>query len=232
MLSVKVLASGSKGNCYLLTYNEQTLILDCGIGIKEIKKGLNFNLSNVVGVLVSHEHLDHSKSVADLRNMGITVFAPYELGNVKKVYMRVGHFEITTFDLPHDETWNNGFLIKAGNQKILYMTDFEYCEYVFSKYKVNHVLIECNYQSKYVERELINYEHKIRGHCELNTCKEFIAVNETNELRTVLLLHMGIETCDFEECVEEIKKVTQNDVCVDYARKGLEMELRESKCPF
>lgn len=232
MLSVKVLASGSKGNCYLLTYNEQTLILDCGIGIKEIKKGLNFNLLNVVGVIVSHEHLDHSKSIDDLKNMGIPVFAPYELGNVKKAHMRVGNFEIATFDLPHDGTWNNGFLIKAGSQKILYMTDFEYCEYVFTKHKVNHILIECNYQSKYVKRGLTNYEHKIRGHCELDTCKEFIKVNATNELRTVLLLHMGVETCDFEECVAEIKTATQNEVYIDYARKGLEVELREIKCPF
>lgn len=232
MLTVKVLASGSKGNCYLLTYNNQTLILDCGIGIKEIKKGLDFDVSKVVGVIVSHEHKDHSLSMEDMRNMGIPIFAPYKLGSVKKSHIRMGNFDITTFDLPHDGVWNNGFLIKVGSQKILYMTDFEYCEYVFKKQKVNHILIECNYQSKYVERELVNYEHKVRGHCELNTCRDFIKANATDGLRSVLLLHMGMETCDFEECVTEIEKAVKSDVYVDYARKGLEMELSDNKCPF
>lgn len=232
MLTVKVLASGSKGNCYLLAYNNQTIILDCGIGIKEIKKGLDFDVSKVVGVIVSHEHKDHSLSVEDIRNMGIPIFAPYELGNVKKSHIRMGNFDITAFDLPHNGTWNNGFLIKVGGQKVLYMTDFMFCDYVFKKQKVNHILIECNYQSKYVERELVNYEHKIRGHCELNTCKECIEANATNELRTVLLLHMSFQTCDFEECITEVKKVVKNGVYVDYARKGLEMELSDNRCPF
>lgn len=232
MLVLKVLASGSKGNCYLLTYDKQTLILDCGVGIKEIKKGLEFDISRVAGVIVSHGHKDHSLSVEEFRKMGIPIFAPYELGNVKKSHIRMGNFDITAFDLPHNGTWNNGFLIKVGGQKVLYMTDFMFCDYVFKKQKVNHILIECNYQSKYVERELVNYEHKIRGHCELNTCKECIEANATNELRTVLLLHMSFQTCDFEECITEVKKVVKNGVYVDYARKGLKMELSDNRCPF
>lgn len=56
MLTLKVLGSSSKGNCYLLTYNKETLILDCGISIKEIKKGLNWNIGGVKGVVVTHAH--------------------------------------------------------------------------------------------------------------------------------------------------------------------------------
>lgn len=231
MLTLKVLGSSSKGNCYLLTYNNETLILDCGIGIREIKKGLNFNVSNVAGVLVSHGHKDHCLSIEDFRNMGIPIFAPYEMGNVKKAHIRIGNFEITAFDLPHNGIWNNGFLIMVGGQKILYMTDFEYCRYVFKKQKVDHILIECNYQKEYVERNLANYEHKIRGHCELGTCLGFIKENITDNLRTVLLLHMGGETCEPEECVNEIGKVAK-DAYVDYARKGLEIKLKKDLCPF
>ena len=54
---LKCLASGSSGNCYLLQHNGETLILDCGIPIKEIKKGLNWDLGGIKGVLVSHAHL-------------------------------------------------------------------------------------------------------------------------------------------------------------------------------
>lgn len=51
-MKLKCLGSSSAGNCYLLTFNSgETLILDCGISIKEIKKGLNWNIKDVVGVL-------------------------------------------------------------------------------------------------------------------------------------------------------------------------------------
>ncbi|TQO59369.1 MBL fold metallo-hydrolase, partial [Paraclostridium bifermentans] len=43
------LASGSKGNCYLLQLKDETLILECGIRFREIVEGLDFDLENVVG---------------------------------------------------------------------------------------------------------------------------------------------------------------------------------------
>lgn len=54
---LKVLASSSKGNCYILESSGKKLLLECGINIKDIKRGLNFDFREVVGCLVSHEHL-------------------------------------------------------------------------------------------------------------------------------------------------------------------------------
>ena len=57
-MKLTCLGTGSiNGNCYLLQAdNRETLILDCGIGIKEIKKGLNWDIRSVSGVIVSHAH--------------------------------------------------------------------------------------------------------------------------------------------------------------------------------
>ncbi len=33
------------------------------------------------------------------------------------------------------------------------------------------MLIECNYIADMVDMDIPNYEHKILGHCELETCK-------------------------------------------------------------
>ena len=63
---LKTVATGSSGNCHLLIAdNGEILILDCGVSIKEIKKGLGWNIKKVVGVLCTHKHLDHSKSLKD-----------------------------------------------------------------------------------------------------------------------------------------------------------------------
>ena len=174
---------------------------------------------------------DHSKSVADIKKMGVTVWEPHL---DEKTYQRkqFGKFNVQCFDLPHNGTSNRGFLIEVDGQKILYMTDFEYCPYVFAKQKINHILIECNYQQELVDRNLPNYEHKIRVHCSLDTCKEFIKANATDSLQTVILCHLGQETTEPMECVAEIQKiVSRANVCV--AERGLEVLLKDkNECPF
>ena len=73
-MSIKVLASGSSGNCYLLETEKETLIIECGIRYRDILKGLNFDLNKVVGCLISHEHGDHSKAINEIMNAGIDVY--------------------------------------------------------------------------------------------------------------------------------------------------------------
>ena len=226
MLNIKTISTGSKGNCYLLSTENETLVLDCGVPMKEIKKALKFNVSRVCGVLCTHGHQDHCKSEPDFLNMGIQVFRPYDERIECSLATKCGPFMVQAFKLPHNGTPNYGFLITVDGQKILYMTDFEYCQYTFKNQKINHILIECNYQNEYVDRNIPNYEHKLRGHCELETCKGFVGTNKSDELKTVLLLHMGFGTCDETECVGHIQKITGQEVHVDYARKGLEIELK------
>lgn len=56
-MKLNCIATGSNGNCYILESSTgEKLILDCGVGIKEIKKGLNWDIRSVSGVIVSHAH--------------------------------------------------------------------------------------------------------------------------------------------------------------------------------
>ena len=175
---------------------------------------------------------DHSKSVADIKKMGIPVWQPYlDENKVQRRYF--GGFMVRSFDVPHDNEPCVGYLIECPNyDRLLYATDCEYIRYSFKKMNLNHILIECNYQQELVDRDLPNYEHKIRGHCSLDTCKEFIKVNATDSLQTVILCHLGQETAEHEECVTEIQKVA-NKANVFVAERGLEVELRnKNECPF
>lgn len=57
-MKLKCISTGSSGNCYTLTSNSgEILILDCGIPIKEIKKGLNWNIRGIKGMTITHAHL-------------------------------------------------------------------------------------------------------------------------------------------------------------------------------
>jgi len=72
MIQIKALASGSSGNCYHLTDGSSGLLIEAGIPIKKISKGIGFKLtSEIDGCLITHEHMDHSKSARDIMTAGI-----------------------------------------------------------------------------------------------------------------------------------------------------------------
>lgn len=112
---------------------------------------------------------------------------------------------------------------------MLYITDTELVKWRFSG--INHILISCNYQKKYIS-DSAKRNHVLRGHMELETVKDFIKANKSNDLRTVILCHMSGDSCNAEECLLEVQKVVGEGVSVFAVHKGLEVELKESGCPF
>ena len=57
MLVLKTIATGIKGNSYALINGNQILLLDLGVSVFNIKKSINFRISDITGCVVSHEHL-------------------------------------------------------------------------------------------------------------------------------------------------------------------------------
>ena len=58
MIEFKSIASGSKGNAYIVKSGSVApLLLEAGIPIKRLKENLNFGLTGLAGCLISHEHL-------------------------------------------------------------------------------------------------------------------------------------------------------------------------------
>lgn len=226
-MNLKTISTGSDGNCYILTNESgKRLVLDAGVSKAEIIKGCNFDVKSIAGVVVTHEHKDHAKSADDLIKAGLDVWQPYLDATQKFPMTKFSGFTVWGFDLPHNGVQNRGFLISADNQYLLYMTDMEYCPYTFTSYKINHMLIECNYRKDYISADLPNYEHKVRGHCELNTTLGIISANATYALQTVILCHMGQGIGDIDKTLDEVRKVAKS-AKIDYAVPGKEWELNE-----
>lgn len=241
---LKCLGSSSAGNCYLLTSNNgETLILDCGIPIKEIKKGLNWNVKDVVGVLCTHKHLDHSKSVKDFCDMGIPVFAPYEKFEPHFYTKIYGEFEVKDFPLTTtDNRWTHtdangepcpivGFLITHPEMgRMLYITD---CEVVKWKFKgINHILLGVNYDKDLIDRDTGKANHVFRGHLSIDTACDFVKANYSDSLQNVIMCHLSKENADSDSFIEKMKKVACG-ANVDVAERGKEWVLKKGdECPF
>ena len=133
-----------------------------------------------------------------------------------------------SFELPHGETKSYGFYIthiEIG--KLLFLTDCEYSPVSFKDMKVNHIMIEANYQNDLLDMDSVNFEHKVRGHCSLDTACSFIEHNNSPELRTVTLIHSNPMTLDETDAIRQIKGIVDADVNVVIAEPGLEIELKK-----
>lgn len=245
-MRLKCLGSSSAGNCYLLTSNSgETLILDCGIPIKEIKKGLDWNIKDVVGVLCTHKHLDHSKSAEEFRKMGMPVYLPYiPYTNSKPVKMDSQNWKVQAFDLTTvDDRWTHtdangepcpiyGFLITHPEMgRMLYITD---CEAVKWKFKgINHILLGVNYDKDLIDRDNTGKaNHVFRGHLSIDTACDFVKANYSDSLQNVIMCHLSSENADSDSFIEKMKKVACG-ANVDVAERNKEWILRKGdECPF
>lgn len=246
-MKLMILGSSSKGNCYLLIGKEETLIIEAGINIKEVKKALEFDLKSVVGCLITHEHGDHSKYIKEYIDAGIDIYASKGTFDALKIESHhrlktvisenkynIKGFTIMPFDTKHDCIEPLGYLIRHNEiGTILFATDTYYLEYKFSG--LNHVLIECNYSldilNKNVEKGYIHPIQKkrvMRSHFGLENVKEFLRVNDLSHVYNIILLHLSDSNSNAKKFKKQIYKLTNRKVFI--ANRGLEVIL--DKYPF
>lgn len=234
-MSIKVLASGSSGNCYLLETETETLTIECGIRYRDILKGLNFDLNKVVGCLISHEHGDHSKAINEIMNAGIDVYmsagtkeginfkspATHRINIVEhgKRY-KIGEFDIVPFMVEHDTKEPLGFLIQHRELgKILFATDTYYLRNTFRD--IDHILIECNYSEDILD-EIPPYRARVlKSHMSLETLKETLMAWDLRRAKDITLIHISEGNGEPQRFREEIEKMTGIETYV--AVPGLEI---------
>ena len=232
---VKCLGTGSSGNCYALVDKVgNILLLDAGISLKEIKIGIDFQVSKIVGCLCTHAHSDHSLALKDIGKMGVPIVAPY-LEKPKSDYIKgfvVMYFALTDSDgkFVHSNADGSecpvyGFFITSDVEplRMVYITDCEFCKYRFSE--LDTLLLGINYMdSKIDNEEETKKRHILNGHMSLDTGVEFIKVCDREKtLKNVIVCHMSESNSDEKIFGSEIRKVTDSNIY--FARKGEAYEL-------
>lgn len=246
-MKLKIIGTGSKGNCYLLETETEILIIEAGVNISEIKKSLNFDLSKVVGCIVTHEHMDHSKAIWDVMKLGIDVYA--SAGTLKarfvdtksraksivsKQIFKFGNFKIMAFDVKHDAAEPLGFLIEHPEcGRVLFLTDTYYCSYLFPN--LNNVIIEANYSKEIIDRKYGSESGKeflrnriLKSHFSLENCKDMLVANDLSKVNNIVLIHLSDSNSDEIQFQKEVAELTGKNVTV--ANNG--MEINFNKEPF
>lgn len=194
------IASGSKGNCYLVKAGGSVLLIDAGISGKKIEEGLleaGIRSDQVDGVLVTHEHSDHIKGIkmvckksekayiyanmptweqiADEKLEGRhRVFRSGEMFSIKDI-------QILPFKVHHDAVEPVGFSIRYEDRKLCILTDTGHIsEEIYEEIKdANLLVLESNHEINVLKMCKYPYQVKMRilgdhGHLSNNAASECI----------------------------------------------------------
>lgn len=149
---VTVLASGSRGNCAVISSSTTRLLLDAGLSCRETLRRMQAageHPEGLDGILISHEHTDH---VAGLPVLARRLKAPVYMTAAThaawwKLYrngredaarlerlecfaagrsFQVGDIAVTSFTIPHDAADPVGFTFRIEGTKLGFVTDLGY----------------------------------------------------------------------------------------------------------
>jgi len=140
-LRISLLASGSRGNSLYLESGSTRLLIDAGLSLREMKARLaaiEVAPESIHGVLLTHEHIDHGRSVAAWaqayrvpvighhRCLGLlpgrrplTSALEFDAGTM----FPFRDVQIEPFSLTHDAAACVGFVVEGGAGKIGFATD-------------------------------------------------------------------------------------------------------------
>ena len=248
-MQLECLSSSSKGNCYVLSDDTEALVIECGVSLREVKKAVNFNISNIVGCLVSHEHGDHAGHVNEFLDNRINVWMSEGTekalnGKIKSNYLpllmeagskfNLGNFTILPFDVKHDCAEPLGFLVKHPEIGVLlFVTDSYFIPYTFAG--LTNIMIEANYRMDLLQRNIESGKipEKLRtrtleSHMSLDTCREALLANDLSKVNNIILLHLSDTNSNEEEFKSEIHAATGKKVHI--AKKNLVINI--NKHPF
>lgn len=232
MSKLKILSSGSSGNC-VAVYDSRGkyILLDVGLGYKDILNGLNWNLSNCVSTFTSHIHRDHSKALAHFIDAGVPCFSNQDVCEHYKGcqfldrMVKVDGFKVQTFDLVHNAP-NSAFIVDTFDGiRILYCTD---TQYIPKRVKgVNVAIIECNHDEDTIIDNIcdgVESRSQFENHHSLDRCIEYLKSIYSPDLTSVILWHPSGTNLNKKEAVRRVKEELGFEA-VYMAEKGLELEI-------
>lgn len=137
------IASGSRGNCALVTGAGGHLLIDAGISTRRISlalRELGLEFSDLSGVLITHDHQDHIQGLQTfVKRSTVPIYAPRRVAgclcrSVAGVEpslqvlavgeeQELGSFVVRPFFTPHDTEESVGYRIDSVDGSLGYATD-------------------------------------------------------------------------------------------------------------
>ena len=232
-MKVRCLGSGSKGNCYVLTHEGKHLILEAGIKVNEVLESINFELSNIIAVLITHEHMDHAKYVNEWLSKGIKVVMSVGTQealklnhfNISNIYntTEIDNTKIMSFKTFHDVAEPVSYLIDfKGFGRILFETDTYKSPYRFKDVRL--FLKEANYAKELLlESNNVYRDRVVNSHMEIETTIKTLKHQIDKKTEMIVLIHLSDGHSNASNFKQRVIEAT--GIPTTIADKGMEIDI-------
>lgn len=218
MMEITVLASGSSGNASLVRTGDATLLVDAGLSARELGRRLEacgVLPGDLDGILVTHEHGDHAKGLAQWSKVHATpVYCNRRTALILqekvvdfdgwRIFETGGSFSVAgasvqSFAIPHDAVDPVGFVVRDGGLSFGFLTDLGHSTtlVVEALRGVDALLVEANYDEDLLQKDTkrpwstkqrIQSRH---GHLSNGAAAETVARLRHDGLAHLLLGHLS-----------------------------------------
>jgi len=225
-------ASGSGGNCALVSDGDIHILVDAGISMRRIRAGLSFcNLrpEDLTAVLLTHEHSDHVSGLPVLaKSCDIPIFAPRAVagalrrmaaGVEKCLYtlsphtpFSLGGVSVTAFRTPHDASESVGYRFD-GRSALGFCTDLGHvtdevrdalsgCDAAVLESNHDEEMLRYGPYPVYLKRRILSS----RGHLSNGSCGELSVSLAAGGTRRIVLGHLSRENNRPELALQTVRR--------------------------
>ncbi len=235
MVRLTVLGSGSSGNCALVSTDRTTLLIDAGLSAKQICMRLEAagcSLDRLDGILLTHEHQDHTNGLEVLSSkLALPLYATALtqetlLGSLKfrtppswRLMTTGSAFDfqdlrIECFPVPHDAVDPVGFVIADEESRLGVLSDVGFVTNLIKDRlkSADSLFVEANYDSQLLEadtkrpwatKQRISSRH---GHLSNDQAAELIESVAHPALHHVVLGHLSDDCNDPDRASRRIQE--------------------------
>jgi phosphoribosyl 1,2-cyclic phosphodiesterase len=213
----RILGSGSSGNTTLVESGDTRLLLDAGLGPREMAERLEsarVDPASISAIVLSHEHQDHARGAASFsRKWGVRLagsrgtyaaggFGACEIAGWDVVEPGVarafGALTVLGVPIPHDAAGPLAFVLSDAAGALGHATDFGHVsvEFVRAFRECDTILIESNYDPAMLRDGPYPWSLKERilgrfGHLSNGDVAAFLSRGLGEACRAVVLAHLS-----------------------------------------
>lgn len=237
-----VIGSSSAGNSYALDSGKEILLIEAGVAMADVKRLIDYRLSDVVGCIVSHEHGDHAKRAGEYARFGVQVYGNENVGKSKTFpfskyttlqqgkTVSVGKFRVVPFECYHDVP-NFGYIIYHPDMgTLLFASDTYKMGSAFSG--IDHWLVEANYDDRILKANIedgtidrAQANRLMLSHLSLDNTIHYLHECHAEDGKTITLCHLSSRNSNAQMFAEKV--AGEFGVPTVVACKGLIVELNK-----
>lgn len=236
-----VLASGSAENATYVEQGGMRLLIDVGPSCRKLTNrltALGVNPAELDGILITHEHADHVKGMANFcKKYAIPVYANEGTASVierncyaqkeplpefvifqTQIPFSFGDLTITPVPVSHDTAEPVGYTLDDGTCRFGYFTDLgHYSEQTVQAIRdCTALILESNHDIQMLEHSARPYSliSRIRGpvgHLSNDDACRLIAEAAPERLRALVLAHLSHE-CNLPDLAETMMRATLKEI--------------------